>query len=390
MLTQLLTGVLRPALAYRALELDVPTAALGAVAASFAVAPLALAIPSGQLVDRIGERVVMVLGAAALGAACAVAVLADSVAGVVVASALLGVGHLLSVVAEQARVANTARPSGYDAAFGRYTFAVSLGQTLGPALLLVFGGEATVPDTSPLFLGAAAGSVLLLVTSLCVRSTARARADGPQAPTRVRALLRLPGLLRVLLVSSVVLTTVDITLVYLPALGAERDVASGVVGALLAARAGASMVSRFFVGRLSGALGRRRVLLLSLALSTLALALAPVPMPVPALAAVMVVLGLGLGVGQPVTMAWLAESTPPGARGRAMSLRLTANRLGQVVLPTALGAVAVGSGAAGVLWLTAAALGAAGLAARGVRASTPLPVPAPAPDPVPTVQQTLL
>jgi hypothetical protein len=47
-----------------------------------------------------------------------------------------------------------------------------------------------------------------------------------------------------------------------------------------------------------------------------------------------------------------------------MSLRLTGNRLGQVLIPSAVGLVAVGVGAAGVLAATAAALAAVGLAAR--------------------------
>jgi MFS family permease len=66
------------------------------------------------------------------------------------------------------------------------------------------------------------------------------------------------------------------------------------------------------------------------------------PLPPLALAAVVVLMGLGLGVGQPLTMAWLAAATPPGLRGRAMSLRLTGNRLGQVVIPSAVGALAAG------------------------------------------------
>ena len=75
-------------------------------------------------------------------------------------------------------------------------------------------------------------------------------------------------------------------------------------------------------------------------------------------------MGLGLGVGQPLTMSWLAEVGPRRQRGRAMSLRLTGNRLGQVLIPSAVGLVAAGVGAAGVLAATAAALAAVGVAAR--------------------------
>ena len=86
--------------------------------------------------------------------------------------------------------------------------------------------------------------------------------------------------------------------------------------------------------------------------------------PTVLLAVLVVLLGLGLGVGQPLTMSWLAEMAPAGLRGRAMSLRLTGNRLGQVLIPSAVGLLAAGVGSAGVLWATAGALALAGAAAR--------------------------
>jgi len=163
-----------------------------------------------------------------------------------------------------------------------------------------------------------------------------------------------------------VLAAVDISLVYLPVLGIERDLASWVVGVLLSARAAASMVSRFFLGRLSSWLGRGRLLTTSIALAAGGLALLPLPLPPWALVVVVVVAGLGLGAGQPLTMSWLAEATPPGLRGRAMSLRLTGNHLDQVVVPTMAGLLAAGAGAAGVLWLTAAALAGVGVTSRRI------------------------
>ena len=100
-------------------------------------------------------------------------------------------------------------------------------------------------------------------------------------------------------------------------------------------------------------------------------------MPVAGTAVLVVLLGLGLGVGQPLTMSWLAEMAPAGLRGRAMSLRLTGNRLGQVLLPSAAGLLAVGWGAAAVLWATAAALTVAGAAASRIEQS-PRPAQLPA------------
>jgi len=59
-----------------------------------------------------------------------------------------------------------------------------------------------------------------------------------------------------------------------------------------------------------------------------------------------------------------------------MSLRLTGNRLGQVVIPSAVGAVAAGVGAAGVLWTTAGALGVVAALSRRFGGDTPPPATA--------------
>ena len=364
-LVQAVTFVLRPTATYRAVELDVPTHWLGALAASFAIVPLVLAVPSGHAADRFGERRVMVVGSLlVLLSSAAFVLLADSVGGIVLASVVLGLGHLCSVVGQQAMVANGTPRERYDTAFGHYTFATSVGQAVGPGLIVLFGGEATIPRTSDIFVWATGLTVVLVVLSLLLPRTRGHAGTVDGAGGSVRDLLRKPGLVRALTVSCVVLAAVDITLVYLPALGAERGIAAGTVGLLLTLRATASMTSRLFLGRLVAWMGRRRLLLGSLALSATSLALTPVPMPLWLLGVVVVLVGLGLGAGQPLTMSWLAETTPPGMRGRAMSLRLTGNRLGQVLVPSAAGLLAVGAGASGVLALTAVGLASVGVAAR--------------------------
>jgi MFS family permease len=372
-LTQAVTFVLRPTTSYRALELDISVSWLGALSASFAVVPLVLAVPSGHLVDRWGERVVMLAGAVILTAAgLAFVFFGTTVAGLLVANALLGTGHLCSVVGEQSLVANTTGHGRLDAAFGYYTFAASLGQSLGPGLIVLLGGDQPIPDTYRIFASTSLLAALLIPCSAMLGGTRHP--DAVADPARhgsVAMLLRMPGLLRALTTSCVVLAAVDITLAYLPALGADRGLAAGVVGLLLALRAAASMTSRLFLGRLSRLLGRQRLLLGSVTASALGLALVPVPMPLWLLAVMIIVVGLALGVGQPLTMSWVAAAAPPGLRGRAMALRLTGNRVGQVVIPSSVGLIAAGLGAGGVLWATAAALAVAATIARRLPAESP-------------------
>jgi MFS family permease len=371
-LTQVVTFVLRPTSAYRAIELDVPAAWLGALTASFAVVPLLLAVPSGQATDRFGERRVMIIGSVLIAASGALFLTEwGGAAGLVLGSVVLGTGHLFSVVGQQAAVANTAGPGRFDTAFGYYTFAASLGQAVGPGLITLLGGSGELPDSRPIFAVATGLGVLLIGCTAVLRIPTREH-DATAAETGgMRTLLRLPGLVRALVISCVVLSAVDISLVYLPALGADRGLAAGFVGVLLTLRAVASMTSRFFLGRLVAWVGRRRLMIISVTLSAAAMGAVAIPMPPAGTAVLVLLLGLGLGVGQPLTMSWLAEVAPAGLRGRAMSLRLTGNRLGQVLIPSAVGLVAAGVGAAGVLWATAAALAMVGAAARRLAVDGP-------------------
>jgi MFS family permease len=371
-LIQALTFLLRPAATYRALELDVPGFALGLLAASYAVFPLLLAVPTGALVDRLGERRLMAAGAGVvLASALFLLLWGSSIAALIIGTALLGVGQLACVVGQQAVVANNAAASRMDSAFGYLTFAASLGQAVGPLAISLVGGTAIRPDTQAIFLLSACMGLVLLVTTFGISATVSAR-KGTAAPANsgkgnVAALLKTPGVARALATSATVLAVVDLTMVYLPVLGSERGLTAATVGALLAVRAVFSMVSRILLGQVSRKLGRKRLLVASLVLSTIALAAMAVPMPVLLLFVVMAVLGLGLGIGQPLTMSWLSAQAPAGQRGRALALRLAGNRVGQVVLPSVIGVAAAGVGAMGVFLASAAAVGGTLLLLRGVR-----------------------
>ncbi|HEX6148933.1 MFS transporter [Nocardioides sp.] len=368
LLFQAATFLARPTASYRAIELDVPTALLGLLVASFAFVPLLVAMPAGDLADRYGESRVMLTGTLVIAGAMTLFVVAGDTFGMLLlGTLLLGTGHLMCAVGQHAMVANLVPSGRLDDAFGYYTFAGSVGQAAGPALLGLIGSGAALPPSHDVFVVCLGISIVLVVVTTLARRTTQTGV-APRADRTVAALLRTPGLPRALVVSSVVLAAMDITLVYLPALGAEHGLSVGAVSGLLTARAVATMVARLFTGALTARLGRRLLMVLSIGASGVATALVPLPVPLALTGVAIVVMGFGLGVCQPATLAWLAEIAPVGARGRVMSLRLVGNRFGQVVLPTGIGLVAAGLGAAGVLGLTGASL----VAAAGIARSAPL------------------
>ncbi|WKK73015.1 MFS transporter [Rathayibacter oskolensis] len=314
-LIQAVAFLLRPAAVYQAIQLEVPAFALGALGASFAVVPLLIALPVGGLVDRAGARVVMACGSAVTLASAAVLLLAGgTIAGLLVGIALLGAGHLGCVVGQQAVVAGGAAGTRLDSRFGYYTFAASLGQAIGPAFIPLLAGGAVRPDPAPLFVVGGVLAVVLLAVTAAIRSAPRRVVDTPSAGSTL-SLLRMPGLARALTTSAIVVAAVDLTVVYLPALGAERGLPAGVVGALLTVRALASMASRLLLGVVTARLGRTRVMVGGVVVSAVCLVLVALPAPTALLFVAVALMGLGLGIGQPITMSWLIERTPPTATG---------------------------------------------------------------------------
>jgi MFS family permease len=357
-LVQTIATAMRPTLSYGVLDLGGSPAVLGAVSAAFALPGVFLALPAGHALDRLGERSLLILGpTSVVAAALLVTFVGSSIAVLVLATALLGFGHLLSLIGQQAMLANTTPSGRFDSIFGIYTFGASLGQTLGPTLLLLPGGTVRTPPLTLIFATCAGLGVVLFGLSMLMRSSAHRRS--PSAPGMMgtaSALLRTPGLRRSLIATSIVLSSADIFIAYAPALGHDRGLSTAVISAMLVARSGMSMFSRLFLGPMVRALGRRRLLIWTIALSAVSLACVALPLPGIWLVVLSGVYGFVIGSCQPITMSWVSDLSPPGTRGLAMSMRLTSNRIGQTVLPTTMGTFAAATGAAGVLVGTAVLL----------------------------------
>lgn len=358
-LVQAVSYGLRPAISYEILSLGLDAAWLGIATASFALPPLLLALPAGRIVDRVGERGMLVAGGVTLTASAVVAVLLPaSPVGLVSATALLGLGVLFSVVGEQTWVMRAAPDHRLDFSFGLYTFATSGGQMLGPLLLLL---PAPGPGAPPLTM---VGSVTIglgvaaLALSFGIPS-ALARLVGEtthEARTGILALVRRPGVPSALIASSIVLTSLDIVIAYLPLLAEERGIAAAWVSIMLVARGAATMLSRMCLSMLTRRFGRRAVLVSGGLLAAVGLGLLAVPLPPLALTLLIAAYGLAAGTVQPLTMSWMTLITPKRERGMAASLRLVGNRVGQTTIPLVAAAASTAAGATGVFVLMGVSL----------------------------------
>jgi MFS family permease len=355
-LTQAALFLARPVTSYRALALGADERVIGLITASFAVVPLLVAVPLGRVADRrrpvgmlAGGVVLLVVSYVLLG-------LAGTLAELAVWSALLGLGHLALILAAQSLIAQQSEDRRHDRDFGLMAAAVSLGQLMGPALgglILSAGGTGSLAATTRAFLVAAGLGALALPACLgtgAAPAAGRRRRPGGR-PMSARDIVRAPGVPAGMFASVAILAAVDILTAYLPVVGERHGIGPAVVGALLSLRAAASILSRLLIPRMVRALGRVRLIAVSAAGSALAMAVLPVPDGAPGLAAVLVVAGFFLGIGQPLTMSLIVQAVPEGARGTALAIRLTGNRVGQVAAPAAAGLVAGAAGIAAAFWL---------------------------------------
>lgn len=352
-------GVLRPMLSYRALEIGVEPAFLGLVAAAFALVPLAVALPVGRLVDRGHETRYALLGTLGMLAGALGLIGNHSIPALVICSISLGLGHLAIIVSMQALVATASDTERYDRRFAHLGLAAAFGQLIGPALGGWAAGDGSSEGVSMAFAVGAGLSLVSVPFMVGMRSGDKVmdrslnRLGDPQS---LVAILRSPGMASAMLASLTVGSAIDVLQVYLPALGQAAGWSPGAVGALLATRAAASMVSRVVLGRLVDRFGRARLLASSMGIAAAAIvALALVQLELAFVA--MTIAGLALGMGQPLTLSAVATQAERGTQATALSVRLMGNRVGQVAVPVSAGLVAGVAGVAGVIALTGIAVG---------------------------------
>jgi MFS family permease len=367
------TTVVRPMVSYRALDLGAGTVQIGLIATSSALLPLLLAFAVGRRADVWGAGRLLIAGAALSVSGSITALLAPALPVLYAASAALGLALLLILIGQQSAVAQAATQAERDRGFGALTSASSVGQLLGPTVVLSLAGWlAAAGSGSVAVVGLAMAAGLSLIAAplglLCTLTRRPPRPAGPRATSRQAAsrLVRTEGMWRALLVSGTTAAALDILPAFLPAWAEERGISVAVVGWLLGLRALVTIAVRVSVPWLIATFTRRGAFLGALAAGITGMALLPF-VDVVGGAIAMVLLGMGFGLSQPLTMSWVATLAPSEMRGAAVGLRLSANRLAQTVVPASVTVVVAGAGSDGVFVGSAVLVAAASTTVLGRR-----------------------
>ena len=345
--------VMRPMITYRALENGASGYEIGLIASIYALLPLLIAVPMGRWVGRFGEIPLLFTGCfsfIALGVAFA---FLNNFIAIAAATALAGVAHLSNVAASQAMVANRSAMNLQDQNFGYFSFATSLGHSVGPILGgLIAGSAGVLPRSSTsAFIFAALLALLSLFPFFLFKSIKEVRTQQERdaaGAIKARDVLSRPGIKPAIWTSLSVAAANDVLVVILPLVGTEKGISPVVIGAILSIRSAAAMISRFLLGRLTKSYGSARTMNYSIFFSALFLFASIYANSSIALCLAMAIVGFLLGIGQPLTMSIVSKKTPSQERAMAISIRLFGNRIGQFLVPLAAGALAAPFGASSV------------------------------------------
>jgi MFS family permease len=347
--------VVRPIITYKSVELGADAALVGLIGATFALAPLVFAIQVGRFVDRGRSGLALLLGSIILVLTTIALLFINSIPLLMLAMPALGMGHLLVMVGGQTLIANRSNSKQYEKNFGLLTFYASAGHAVGPFVggYLADSGEVNV-NANAAFLFALALFVAAVIGTIALSTKKEnPKPIKPLEKAKVTQVLAIPTFKSAIFVSGATTAVVDVVLIFLPLYGREIGLSVTDIGILLAVRAIFSLAVRLVLGEISNRLGLRRIIFWGSLVTLASMVALGLTSNFWWIALIMAVSGFAMGIGQPATMAWVSRISSPESRGLAISIRLSANRFGQVAMPALAGLVA-GASTAGVFYMLAA------------------------------------
>jgi MFS family permease len=321
-----------------AIQLDASAATIGVLIALYGLGPLLLSVTAGKVSDRYGSYWPILLGSAGLGIGLAIPWLFPALEVLYFAALVIGIALVFLNIALQHLVASLGDAEDRTRNVALQSLAIALGGMLGPLLVgISIDHRGHVPTFLYLSLIVAASCVGWIACSRVIPHSGRAPKDAPGGG--VRDLLAQPGLRRIIVVSGLVVTGVDLYTFYMPIYGHSIGLSATMIGVVLGFFAAATFVVRTTLPLLVRRWGEDRVMTASMALAGVTFVAFPFVHQFVVLLLLSFVLGLGLGVGQPLSVIMTYNLAPAGRAGEALGLRFSIVNLTHMAIPLVFGTI---------------------------------------------------
>jgi MFS family permease len=356
-------SITNPFFALYASELGASTALIGVLITLKALLPLFIAMPSGQLIDRIGAPAMLRIGSFITTVSLVFMVWSPNLFVLAAAQILVGAGTLLMASSLQVIVSEGEKEE-RDRNITRYSAWSSGGSMVGP---LIGGGIVTLAASVTMFgwsgaseLGYKTAFIFSLLLSILfllavIHYSGRAerkkysvrevgRLLGPREMIGSYAgglhLLKIPsvqfGLLGTFLIHYLQTVWTSFFPLYLNSLGHTAIV----ISILVSIQGLASLLSRSFLPALIKRFKHEQILISAGCIAALCLmALPALHWEVLLIGVISFILGCAVGVNMPVSSMIMVNDTAQNERGKVMGLRLFTNRASQIAAPATFGVI---------------------------------------------------
>ncbi|MBW4084952.1 MFS transporter [Paenibacillus sp. S150] len=356
-----INSVTQPFFALYAAQLGASTAAIGVLLTLRAVLPLFIAMPAGQLIDRLGAAYMLRMGNLITAIALAMMAFSTNLTLLTVAQVIIGGGTMIVTSALQVIVSEGGKEE-RERDITRYSAWSSGGSMIGPLIggaivtavsstgWLRWNGEAISGYRATFFIcfvtAAIFGACFYAVSrKFTIQSQLGAEVKEVLRPREIAGsylqgihLLKHPGVQFGLVGTFLIHFIQSIWQGFFPLYLDTLGYSALVISVLVSIRGLAGMTSRLFMAQLTRRWSHQALLIGAGCIAAISLIALPLMnWNIVTIAIVAFVLGSSVGVNMPVSTMIMVDEDSMGERGKIMGLRLLVNRSAQIAAPALFG-----------------------------------------------------
>lgn len=335
-------------------QLGASVAHIGFIVSIFSLLSLIFAIPIGRWIDQYGIRTPLLISAFISFFSLLIPFLMTNLFGIYLSQIIGGLCQTVFVLSAQSYVGSSSNSIKREHNIAIFSLGVAAGSFVGPLLGGALSDYIGYVEAFALlgFFCLASACFIPLLTFPPTKSEVEVRQDIELLRgNQTLELLKISNLRKAFLISSLVLLARDIYIAYFPLLAYQMGISATSIGVIVALHTGAGVLVRIFMSRLVVKFGKSEVIVFSIFVAGLLYILIPVTESIIWWGMLSFLLGIGLGIGQPLSISSTIYFSPKNRTGEALGLRLSFNRLTQVLAPVLFGGIAGLLSIASIFWI---------------------------------------
>ena len=326
----------RPVITLAANSYNASLFEIGVITALYAFFPLFLSIYCGQLIDKFGDKLPSIFAYFLIIVGLIIPIFIPTIIGLIFSQLLLGFANVFIPISMQNLLGHESTEKNRDTYFSLFTLIIALGAVIGP----IVGGYLTEYFSFEMvFIFCVFCSLIGIIAVCSLKIKKHSPVKEKNSILSSLQLLKNPQIKVALFASALVLYSKDIFIAYFPLLGHHLGLSEVKIGWIIAIQGFAIMLIRFLLPKLLVSFSRKYILFISIITAGISFACIPLFNNIYLLALFTFLMGCGLGCGQPISMTITYNASPLDRTAEVLGLRLTVNRLAQVVAPLAFGSL---------------------------------------------------